>query len=1118
MAGNLEFRVLGPLELVFDGEPGPRLPPMQRRLLAVLLARAGRQFTADELIDAVWEGAPPPSAERTLRVHLHRLRRALGDAAGIVTGEVGYRIDVPGEAFDAARFEQLVEQARREHADSAATAAETLRRALELWRGAAYAGVDAGSLVTAEARRLEELRFSARQRLHELRLDLGRHEEVVGPLAELVLEHPHRERVAALLMLALYRSGRQADALQVFRTARERFVGELGIEPGELLRRMHDAVLRADERLLVVATSSLDGAWEPPQPEPEEPAAGPVPRELPRAPHAFTGREREMEALEALLAAPAPAPIALIAGMGGIGKTALAVHWGSRFTERFPDGQLFVDLRGHGDAALTPIEALTAMLGSLGVPPGQVPTDTDQAAARFRSLIGDRRMLIVLDNAASGDQVRPLLPAGPDCLTLVTSRHRLTDLVVLNGAKRITLAPLPPEAARSLLGRILPPGHGEAHLAELADLCDRLPLALHIAAANFADLPQHDIASYTGLLAEGDRLATLELQGSPDAAIRAVFDSAYRGLPATGRRLLRMLGLLPGPDCTAESAAHLVGRPVADTERALDQLVAVHLVDHHHPGRYRQHDLLRLYAQERAEAEETPEDRDAASARLHDWYLDRADACRRVLYSELTAVEPPAPDDRPFRPETEEAQAWLTSERDNLLAVLRQTVEHGPAATAWRLYDALAGLTWLGVHTTEALNLGTSVLEAAEREGDPLGTAAVETGLAWTLFGANRAADAVERGARAARLAAEAGSPRAQAAVDFLLVLANASIGRPRDALAHAEAGLRTSRELGHAVLQMENMEALAGLNMHLGRVDTAVELFEEELRMVEDEGLPATVSMYGNLFSAYLTQGRLDRAEDSLDRMMAVRFGDFTAGPVASKARNLARMRLAAGRLDEALKYATEAVESLGEHTSGIREAMVISVMAMVRDALGDHAEAVALYDRILELTEQGWRYLEVEAMIGRASAFLHLGDIDSARGGASRAVEASRVSEYAVLEGTALNLLAEIGLAEGRLDEAAADAADALRCHRETGHRPGEAAALRLLGEAHGRIGDADAAAGFGGEATALYAVTGFAEPRRPARGTAAAAPRTDPGANDPQVTRPRRRNPSGRSAASP
>jgi DNA-binding SARP family transcriptional activator len=1083
MAETFDFRVLGPLEVRVDDGPGPRLPPVQRRLLAVLLARAGRQLAVDEIADAVWAGSPPPSAAATLQVHLHRLRRALRGSRHIVRGTSGYRIEVDDAEFDALRFADLAERGRRERARGELEAAvPLLQRALRLWRGDAYAGVEASGLVTAAARRLGEDRLAATRELHETQLDLGRHDQVIAPLTGLVRAHPYHERLGALLMLALYRSGRQADALEVYRARRAMLVDELGVEPGELLRRVHEAVLRADDLLVTVATGSLDGIWTPVAPAPAAGPAAAAPRELPMAPHHFTGRERELRALDGLLDGEGASPIAVVTGMGGVGKTSIAVHWGHGVAERFPGGQLFIDLRGQGGQALEPLEALTAMLGSLGVPAAQVPPETDQAAARFRSAVGDRRMLIVLDNAASGDQVRPLLPGGANCLTVVTSRHRLSDLIVRHGGTRIPLDALPATDARSLIERLLPgrdlQAEGEG-VTELAERCGLLPLALHIAAANLADNPQHTIGAYVARLSGGDRLTSLQVRGSADAAIRAVFGSSYRTIPSAGRRLFRLLSIVPGRDFTLDAAARLAGEAVADTEPVLDLLVAVHLVEHHLPGRYRFHDLLRVFAEERAEAEVDRGELDGAADRLLRWYLHRADVCRKLLYPEYTALDAPAYGHEAFAPTTAEAAAWLTAERGNLSAAVRYAAEHGPPETAWLLNDALGGFMWLGVHSAEAIGLGRAVLAVAERSGDLLGRAAAELSLAWPLVSANRSAEAIEHGELAARLAAEAGSLAAKAAAEHNLAFAKAGVGRPREALEHAGSAMRANRDLGRRGAQGFNLEAMGGIHLQLGDIDTGIALLEETLRMsVEDGAEVLDATTLTNLGTAFFARGDLDLATAQLQKVLGAAAGAVTTSPHTGHLRLAAQIDLAAGRLDEAMAHAKAYADALGEHPIRMLEALTLCTLASVHDARGDHREAVATFDRALELTDRGSFYFRVDAMLGRSAAMFHLGESDRAAAAAERTLEAARGSGYRILEARALNLLAEIVQDAGRRDAAAGLAEAALRLHRETGHRPGEAVSLSILAAA---AADAGTGERYRREALAIYADMGAATPAR-------------------------------------
>nr|WP_255672710.1 BTAD domain-containing putative transcriptional regulator [Glycomyces amatae] len=916
------------------------------------------------------------------------------------------------------RFTELAARARRERESGHAEAAlGSVRGALALWRGEPYEGIARTGVVAAAAERLEARHLGARRELHELGLDLGQHAEVLASLSQLAAEHPYDEHFGALLMLALYRAGRQTDALAVYRAKRAQMVERFGVEPGAALQRMHEAVLRSDERLADVATASLGGAWSPvPRPAAAaRPAPAEVPRELPRPPHPFTGRDAELRALDRLVDGAGPVPLALVTGMGGVGKTALAVSWAHRVADRFPDGQLFVDLRGHGDAPpLRPIEALARMLSSLGVPPARLPVDVDEAAARFRTRTSGLRVLIVLDNAADADQVRPLLPGGTGSMAVATSRHRLGGLTAWHGGAPLTLGPLEGRDARDLLVRLLdvPDDAAEA----LAGLCGRLPLALRIAAANLSSGPRPDIAAYIDRLSGADRLASLQISGD-DAAVRAVFDSSYRAMPEDARRLFRLLGAVPGPDLTAEAAASLAGVSAEATERALDRLVAAHLVEHHRSGRYRLHDLLALYAAERAEAEDPRAERDDAVGRLLEWYLYRADACRARLYPGFYHLPLPERDGPPIELDADAAAAWLAAEHRNLVAAVLHAAEHGPRRTAWRLADVLRGYMWLGVHGDDGVRTGRAALDAARAEGDLTGQALAALSLVTALLRSNRSGEAIEHGLRAVDIAAEAGLLPCRAALQQNLAHACAGLGRLREAIAHGEASVRAHRELDspHGVCSALTMLGVA--HCHLGEVDTGIAHFEEALAVAVREGsFTFEQSLRANLALAHYLRGDLVKAQIYMDAVLAGQGDGGGIGHLSGRLTLAARIHLASGREGEALECATRAVEGLGDFSDHRVESNALSALAAVRDALGEHREAVGHYDRALELIGDDGAYYRVEAACGRAAALLKLGEADRARRDAAAALATASECGFGLLQDRARGLLAAVDAAERR------------------------------------------------------------------------------------------------------
>ncbi|HEX8868054.1 MAG TPA: BTAD domain-containing putative transcriptional regulator, partial [Lentzea sp.] len=549
---QLRYVLLGPVTVL--GPAGPVRPagPKQASVLAALLLSPGRVVPEDRLIDLTWGEQAPRSARGRLQVHVSDLRRLIG-ADVITRGASGYSIEVaPGER-DLDLVEDAVAHARTLTGDAAIA---RLREALALWTGTPLDGVS-DELAELERPALAERRLAIVEELHELQIAGGHHAEAAGGLRKLVDEHPYRERPRAALMLALHQCGRTAEALEVYSQGHELLTSELGIEPGQALRDAQTRVLRGEDQI------------------PAVPAATEVrPAELPLAARGFAGRAAELAALE-----DGEDGVWLITGTAGVGKTALAVRWAHAARERYPDGQLYVNLRGFdtdGDP-LGPTAALAQLLRALGA----TPSESDDQTGLFRSLLADRKALVVLDNARDATQVLPLLPSSGR--VLVTSRHRLGDLVARTGARTITLTQLPEEDSHALLVSALGADRVAAEptaAAELAEVCGHHPLALRIAAANVG-------TSIASTVAELRADPLLAFDGAEQSAVATAFSVSYQALPDDQQRLFRLLGVVPGPDFTPHDAAALLGTDAVAATRLLRGLSAAHLVEAHAPGRYR---------------------------------------------------------------------------------------------------------------------------------------------------------------------------------------------------------------------------------------------------------------------------------------------------------------------------------------------------------------------------------------------------------------------------------------------------------------------------------------------------------------------------------------------------
>jgi len=619
------FGYLGPM-LIETGEVGTLAPsPRQRTVLAVLLTRAGRPVAVDELAEFVWDGKPPARAADTLRTCMMRLRRSLGDTAGarIVTRDPGYLIEAAEDEVDALRFVRAYRDgAVAYRAGQWAAARAALAGGLALWRGDPLADVPSQLLRDAEVPALDRLRMQALQWRIDADLQLGGSEELVAELEELTSREPLCEQLQGQLMTTLARAGRVGEALAVYQRARNLLVSQLGVEPGPELKELQRLILTREQVRPRAAAAGL-------------PAARSVPRQLPPTAKHFTGRTAELEALDAVLDQAGPeagtATISAISGMAGIGKTTLALHWAHQVADRFPDGQLYANLGGFGPASpLTPADALCGFVGALRDPAQPAPADPDAQQALYRSLMADRRVLVVLDNARDEQQVRPLLPGSATCLTLIISRSQLVGLVATNGAIPLNVDLFTEAEARELLNRRLGPGRIAAEPAAVDQLiatCAGLPLALCIAAARAALTPKLPLKNLSTQLSQPGLVALSSTD--PHADLRSVFSWSYRRLSPEAALLFRCLPLFPGPDVSATAAASIT--PAGAITGLLAELTGAHLVEEYKPGRFRLHDLLARYAQECSEHEDSEDARREIQRRILTRYRAKAAAANGFL-------------------------------------------------------------------------------------------------------------------------------------------------------------------------------------------------------------------------------------------------------------------------------------------------------------------------------------------------------------------------------------------------------------------------------------------------------------------------------------------------------
>jgi DNA-binding SARP family transcriptional activator/Tfp pilus assembly protein PilF len=991
---GVRFALLGTL-MVADGagDPVAVAGARQRALLASLLLSANVPVSSDALAEAVWDGSPPPGAATTLRSHVRRLRRALGPRAGarISACDPGYLISVQEPELDVLCFEAACAEAgaarraaRWQEASGAAT------RALELWRGTPLLDVPPQALRDQFVPRLEQLRLQALEDRTEADLRLGHQDRLIPELRDLAAAHPVREQFHAQLIEALARAGRQAEALDVYRQARRALVEELGIEPGPHLQRLHQQILDGDPAL-APPPAGPDGTPRAPAPSADSasPPAG-VPRQLPGTAAHFTGREGELAVLAGLLErggeqTPGTVVITAIGGTAGVGKTALAVHWAHQVADRFPEGQLYVNLRGYDPGQRVPAaDALAGFLRALGVPGPDIPPEPDERAARYRSLLAGRRMLVVLDNAGSVEQVRLLLPGTAACVTVVTSRDSLPGLVARDGAVRLDLDLLPAAEAVSLLRALIGPradaDPGAAQV--LAVQCCRLPLALRVAAELAATRPGIPLAGLVGELADQQRrLDLLDAGGDPGTAVRAVFSWSCRHLDPAAARMFRLLGLHPGPDLDRYAAAALADATVKQAERVLGVLTRAHLIQFAGPGRYGMHDLLRAYARDLGSVSETEDEQQEALTRLFDHYLHTAATAMDTLFPGERRRRPRIP--RPATPappvsDSAAALAWLDTERATLVAVAVHTASHGWAGHATRLAGTLFRYLDSGGHYPEATTIHNQARLAARHTGDHTAEAEALISLGVLDVARGRQPQATAQMEQGLALFREAGDRPGEVRALGNVGILSLQRGHYEQATGHLQQALALCREIGDQPSEARVLVALSMIDFWQGRYEQATRRLHRTLALFR-EAADQTGEAHAlcSLGEVVMRQGNLESAVDLVQQALAL-FRE--CGSRSGEARALialgdADLRL--GRYEQAANYQRQSLAVCTEIGYQSGEVTALNSLGEVFLATGRSSDARAQHAAALSTaTRSGEKYEQARAHNGLAHAFHAAGD----------------------------------------------------------------------------------------------------------------------------------------------
>ncbi|MFI1678086.1 BTAD domain-containing putative transcriptional regulator [Streptomyces sp. NPDC020607] len=940
------FSVLGPVRAWRGEEQLSAGSPQQRAVLAALLLRNGRTATAAELIDALWGDEPPSQALAAIRTYAARLRRVLGPDV-LVSEAGGYAVcGLAEDALDLAVAEDLWAEAERARASGdLAAARHALNKALDLWDGEPLANVP-GPYAEAQRTRLEEWRLELLESRLDMDLKQGCHAEAVSEITALTAAHPLRERLRELLMLALYRSGRQAEALAVYADTCRLLADELGVAPRPSLVELQEGILRADPTL---------GELSDPVGEPE--AVQVRPAQLPATVPDFTGRASFVDELCTVLASAEgrSMPVLALAGIAGVGKTTLAVEAAHRARASFPDGQLYVDLQGAGPRPAEPEAVLGAFLRALGMPDAVIPDSVGERAALYRSILDGRRVLVLLDNARDAAQVRPLLVGAEGCGVLVTSRVRMVDL---EGAHLVDLDVMSPAEALLLFSKVV----GEERVAsereaalDVVAACGFLPLGMRIAASRLAARRTWTVSTLAAKLAD-ERRRLDELQAG-DLAVKATFELGYSTLAPAAARAFRLLGLADGWDLSVAAAAAMLDLPVAETEDLLEMLVDTSMLESAAPGRYRYYDLARLFARACAERDEQPpSERDAAMSRLLDFYLATAAGVYAIerpgdrLVDDLTATDGPG---LRFTSENT-ALDWLFSEASCLLACVQQAAGTSRMQRAIDLLWAAKDLTESGAYSRQYEVTTRAMCAAAQAAGDVRAEGRARTALVDVLLDSGH----IELAETQAQLAAElVGSTHDATAISWvannrgLICLQRGRYAEAQSCFEHAIAGFRA---LDNRPFEATSLGNLARAHLAVGDTAAAVEIAHRCLVAQAEFGRTVRLANGHYAVGIALTgAGRHPEALTHFDEALAI-FRDHRQRLWEGTTHfRIAEAHLAADRPAQAAQHAEQAL-AIGLVGGEPMRGTVLTVLGKALAALGQAGRATACWHEALSIFER--------------------------------------------------------------------------------------------------------------------------------------------------------------------